>query len=436
MGSDFHRRFPPVHGSGGRHAGRRPSRAGRALALLAGAALAMAAGGARAGDLSFHDAVSAAWAIDPVRSELTVNRDSADARADAAKSWFPGGPVLSAQYYDDHAIGTNIGYTTYQGGVSVPLWLPGQGSATTRVAQAESAAIQERMNVEHMVLAVRVLDAAGALVVAQRRQAVALSLVQAMQRIDAAVARAAGAGESTLADRQAVEAELAGARNEVGLAREQVASSAAALAVLLGRDGLPDIMTYDSRLLARTRLDTPQLIEDNDPRVRASHRATLAAEDGVKLARASFMPNPEVGIGAIHEGSYGSPWDDRVGVNISVPLPSAARNVPMMADARNRLAAADSQERQARRMVRVELAQVRARLEASGVTLDGARASAGALNRRADELERSWKVGETSLVEALRARQAAYNAILSLNAAEVGWHAAIVRAAIAAGMTP
>ncbi|MFT9091944.1 TolC family protein [Gluconacetobacter dulcium] len=404
--------------------------------LLGAGLLAGSAGGARAAELSFHEAVSAAWAIDPTRSELTTNRQSADARADAAKSWFPGGPVVSAQYYDDHLIGSNIGYTTYQGTVSVPLWLPGQGTATRRVAQAESASIQEKLNVAHMAVAVRVLEAASALVIAQRRLAVALSLVQAMQRVGNAVGRAQRVGESTAADQQAAAAELAAARTEAGLAREQVATADAALTVLLGRPGLPDILSYDAGFLSRTRLDMPQVVEDNDPRVRAAHRDVAAAQEAVRLARASFMPNPEIGVGAIHEGQYGSPWDSRVGVQISVPLPSEARNVPMMADARNRLAAAGSQETQARRMVRVELAQVRARLDAARTTLESARMSAAALNRRADEMERSWQVGETTLIEALRARLGAYNAILALNSAEIGWHAAILRAAIATGATP
>nr|WP_246377029.1 TolC family protein [Gluconacetobacter aggeris] len=420
-----------------RHDAEKPG-LGAILAVIVGVGLAggATAGRARAADLSFRDAVTAAWAVDPVRTELTTNGQSADARADAAKSWFPGGPVVSAQYFDDHFIGTNIGYTTYEGTVSVPLWLPGQGTATQRVAQAESATIQEKLNVEHMAVAVRVLEATGARVIAQRRQTVALSLVQAMQRVAAAVGRAEHQGEAAAADRQAADAELAAARNEAGLAREQVATTGAALETLLGRPGLPDILSYDDRLLARTRLDMPQAVEDNDPRVRAATRDVAAAREGVRLARASFMPNPEIGVGAIHEGSYGSPWDNRVGVQISVPLPSEARNVPMMAEARNRLAAAGSQEVQARRMVRVELAQVRARLDAARTTLEGARASATALNRRADEMEHSWQVGETTLIEALRARLAAYNAILALNSAEIGWHAAILRAAIATGMTP
>ncbi|GBQ79474.1 cobalt/zinc/cadmium resistance heavy metal efflux pump protein [Gluconacetobacter johannae DSM 13595] len=391
---------------------------------------------ARAESLTFHEAVSAAWAIDPGRSALLVNRSTADARADAAKSWFPGGPTVNGQYFDDHAVGSNEGYTTYQGGVSVPLWLPGQGSATVRVAQAESATVQERLNVEHMAVAVRVLDAAAAEIVAERREAIALSLRGAMQRIEGAVRGAVHAGEAAVTDRDAAAADLANARTEVENAREQRITAASLLAELLGRPGLPDIMFYDDRSLGRTRIGTPQLVEDNDPRVRAAHRAVMAAEEGLKLARASFMPNPEVGIAAIHEKQYGSPWDNRVGVNVTIPLPSEARNVPIMADARNKVAAADSDERQARRMVRLELAQVRARVDAAAEALGNARVAAGALNKRANDMERSWRLQETSLVEALRARQGAYTALLTFNQAEVAWHTAILRAMIATGFVP
>lgn len=75
--------------------------------------------------IPLHTALGAAWDNDPVRQELATNAQSADARAAAAKSWFAGGPILTASYSDDRASGTNLGYITWQGGVSVPLWLPG-----------------------------------------------------------------------------------------------------------------------------------------------------------------------------------------------------------------------------------------------------------------------------------------------------------------------
>lgn len=153
----------------------------------------------------------------------------------------------------------------------------------------------------------------------------------------------------------------------------------------------------------------------------------------MRLARASFMPDPEVGVAAIHEKQYGSPWDDRVGITVSVPLPSDVRNVPLEAEARNKLAAASNQEQQARRSVRQELAQVFVHLTAAKDTFRNSVLSADDMNKRANEMVRSWQAGETSLIELLRARAAAYSALQTRNQAEIAWHAAIIRTLIAAG---
>ncbi|CAI9121271.1 hypothetical protein [Brytella acorum] len=80
---------------------------------------------AKAENITFAQAAEAAWSLDPGRTELNTNYHSASVRVEAARSWFAGAPTVVGQYFDDHAIGTNEGYTTYQGGVSVPLWLPG-----------------------------------------------------------------------------------------------------------------------------------------------------------------------------------------------------------------------------------------------------------------------------------------------------------------------
>jgi outer membrane protein TolC len=50
---------------------------------------------------------------------------------------------------------------------------------------------------------------------------------------------------------------------------------------------------------------------------------------------------------------------------------------------------------------------------------------------RADAMERSWRSGETSLIEALRARMDAYNALLTFSQAEIDHRIAIVRTVIA-----
>lgn len=275
------------------------------------------------GALPFPSALALAWRLDPNRNELTVNRRTAESRAKAAGSWFAGGPIVSGSYFDDHFIGSNEGYTTYQGEVSVPLWLPGQGSATRSVAQAEAEGAEKQASVAHMALAVRLLDATAAALLAQKRVATTAAFHTAASRISSDVAHAARLGEMTQADQQMADATRDTARTDYAMAQEEAQNAAAALEALLGTPEIPDILAYTATESAALRLANTNAVEENDPRVQAASKERDAARAAMQLARRSFMPNPELGVGGIHEKQYGSPWDNRVGVNFTMPLPSA-----------------------------------------------------------------------------------------------------------------
>ncbi|MFT9094805.1 MAG: TolC family protein [Gluconobacter cerinus] len=386
--------------------------------------------------IPFHAALVAAWENDPVRRELATNTQSADARAAAARSWFVGGPVLTGSYYDDRVAGTNLGYITWQGGVSVPLWLPGQGSATERVAQADSKTALSRVDVERMAVAVRVLEQTGAVILSERRVIAGHAIVRSFEHIAELTARAHGHGEVGTVELQAVTAQLADARGEVAKANTELASARSRLQTLLGVPGVPDLMAADPRWLDRVPLGDTRKIEEQDPRVQSAHREVIAAQEQMRLARASFMPNPEIGVDAIDQGQYGSPWATQVGVNFRIPLPSDVTHTPQISAARDRLAASTRAEIQARRAVHDELAQVMASLAGTREALLQARTSAAQTMRRADAIEHSWTLGETPLIEALRARTDAWRSLLALNQAEVSWHGAIIRTGISTGTLP
>ncbi|MBS0979543.1 TolC family protein [Acetobacter thailandicus] len=388
---------------------------------------------ARAQEITFPQAVQMAWQSDPDHNELNTNYHSATARAHAAGSWFSGGPTISGQYFDDHAIGSNEGYTTYQGGISVPLWLPGQGTATVKTANAEALTVKERLKVARMAVAIKVLDSTAAVISAKRHLAIARTLQSSLEKLQLSVSRGVQAGEMTSSDQQAVIAEVANAQSECSLATEQVENATSALEIILGRPGVPDLLSYDEISVAHARALPLSLLEKMDPRVKTAEQNVRTANAGMRLARTSFMPNPEVGIGAIHEKQYGSPWDNRVGVTLSIPLPSTVRNIPIETEARNKVATAINQEEQIHRRVRQELTQVFSHLRSTENTFKNTLLASENMNKRANDMSRAWQAGEVSLIELLRAKTAAYSALQMRNQAEVSWHAAIIRAIIAAG---
>ncbi|MBB2201563.1 TolC family protein [Gluconacetobacter tumulisoli] len=385
---------------------------------------------------SLHEAIRQAWAQDPLRHSLTIDGHAAGRNAEAARSWFPGGPTVSGQYYDDHFIGSNQGYTTYQTGVSVPLWLPGQGTATVRSALADQDVARARLEVERMAIAVRVLDlATTAALCAAQVQALADER-RALDTVEGTMQRLLGAGEVSAADSHAVSGEREDVENRLANAQEQLADARAGLEELTGRDDVPDLSDITGQTLVAAHPGNLDLAIGRDPRLRLAQAQLAAARAEDNLVQASFMPNPELGVDAIHEKQYGSPWNTRVGVQVSVPLPSAARNVPMRMKAVREIAAADRDVQTAQRMIRAEYTRTRVRLASAVTILSHATSKRKALASRVDDLQKAWEVGEVSVIEYLRARRDALAAQEQERTASVAWHSAIARIMISAGSTP
>ena len=119
--------------------------------------------------MTLHEAIEDAWKRDPVHISYEVNAEAQHQNALAARSWFPGGPQLFGQYWDDHFIVSKVGFTTYMGGVNFPLWLPGQRGATQRAAQESEKVALWQIKVQRLTLAVNIIDLTRAAEIAQDR---------------------------------------------------------------------------------------------------------------------------------------------------------------------------------------------------------------------------------------------------------------------------
>lgn len=386
-----------------------------------------------AGAETLHDAIAAAWAHDPAAQASLIDAQSAHRTAEDTDSWFPGGPVLNGQYLDDHFIGSNVGYTTYFGTVMIPLWLPGQGTATVRRALADEALARSAVKVEKLIMAVQVLDNTSTAIVLERELANLRETVHILDRVVTLSASAVKTGESPAIDHEAA----VGAREDLAARiaddEQRLATAEAELESLTGDAAIPDLLALDGHLLstAGSTLD-PQ----KDPRMLMAAAAIKHAEASYTLAAHSYMPAPQVGLAVTKQGQYGSPWDTQVGGQFSVTLPSSARNTPMMMQETRALAAARRDATLTQRKITVEYRQTRARLAATIKVLDHTRKTETALDRRADQLEKAWRIGEMPIIEYLRARMAALDAKQRAAQADVLWHAAVVRILLMNGQTP
>ncbi|MEN3177671.1 TolC family protein [Gluconobacter sp. OJA] len=385
---------------------------------------------------TLHDAIEAAWTNDPAQNDLALQESGAKKRERAARSWFAGSPTIDAQYFDDRPSGRNYAYRTTQAGLSVPLWLPGQGTATENVARADATFAAAQREVAHMAVAIRVTDATGALQLARARRMTAQMTLAAFRRLAGAVQASVRAGESTSADLQAVNGQMAVIESDVNASVEDEDASQASLDILTGRPTRVSLAEIDSHWPLYLRAQAVPWSEDRDPRLRAAHQRVRVATEKDRLAAHSYMPNPEIGAGVINQGQYGSPWDTQIGVSLRMPIPTDVTRVPVRTQAQGALSTAERDEIDTRRTILAEVARVQARLRNTSASIVTTAQAARDMLTRADAVERSWRSGETPLIEAIRARMDAYDARLRFETAEAGYRIAIVRTVIAWGYLP
>jgi outer membrane protein TolC len=385
------------------------------------------------GPVSLHDAILAAWAADPEQGVYMADGTSARRRASAARSWFSAGPIVNGQYYDDHFIGSKVGYTTYQGGISVPLWLPGQGTATENAAKADEKVANWQMQVQRLAMAARVVDLAGQGAVLSARLNNLSAVSHVLERTTQDVEHAWAAGEVSGADHEAAVAEKADVDGTLADMEQQLEGVRAELEALTGRDILPDLSSIDGRRLAR---DGYQLDVEQDPRIKLADAQLKKARASYSVARHSYMPNPEVGVMLSRQGQYGSPWDTQIGVQFQVGLPSEAVNTPMVMKEMQAVSRAEADKILAHRKVMAEYRQLRAQLAAAAAQVRHARLGQEQSDLRASDLSRAWKAGELPLVEYLRARRTALDAANRQAQAEATMRTTIARIILMTGQTP
>ncbi len=203
---------------------------------------------------SFHEAIQSAWDRDPANRSFSIDAKASARNARAAQSWFPDGPIIAGQYLDDHFIGSNVGYTTYQGSISVPLWLPGQGTATMRTALADEAVAKARIKVQHLLSAVRVLDLASNATLLKKKIGNLKATSQLLERVAHSSHQGLTAGEIAAADFDAVIGEKGDLDAQIAQSEQALESARAELEALTGTDDIPDILSLDGRMLGTRTL--------------------------------------------------------------------------------------------------------------------------------------------------------------------------------------
>ena len=391
---------------------------------------------------TLHDAIEEAWARLPQRAETKAASDLAAAKFRSGAALFPDAPYSEGEYDDDRA-GSNDNYHTTRVGVGTPLWLPGEGTATQRAASAEGRAALAGDAAAHLALAQQVLDLATRAWLAKVSRDVAQARLRSDQALSAGAADRFRVGEGAQSDALAADAAAQTDALDLNDADASLSAALLALSSLTGRAALP-VLTVDrtQRADALVGNDADAIVGDDanaierHPRIVAERQAVAAAEARERLVRLQDRADPELGLQVTNDKQPGSPWDTRLGVTFRVPFASAARNAPLRAAAAQEVTRAMVRLTLARREVAASLAEATLRQAAAERATLAADRAADDLQRRRQQIDRAWRVGEVPLIEAVRANAAAFEAELARDRARTQRDAAIQRLTLATGRLP
>jgi cobalt-zinc-cadmium efflux system outer membrane protein len=350
---------------------------------------------------TLREVFESAWANSPQGRTAEAKRDEVAASRSVAESWFPAAPKIDAFHRTDRW-NSDLGNQESEIGVSLPLWLPGQKAARRSLAEAEGGENEGDIQATRLAVAGELRRALWTLVMARSEAEIGAERLKAAAGLEADVVRRLKVGEIARSDLLLARQETASARAAAADAQLGVVRSLQRYRVLTGTDRLPDNPQEPLGVAANRELD---------PRVAAAQAVVERARAALRLAQESRREAPSVGVlyRRDREVSGATPRDS-IGFAISIPLAVDVRNAPLMASANTTLIEAEARYRRLLAEVDADLREAEAQLESAalGAALAVDREQAAA--ERLTLMRRSFELGESALVELLRAQTQATEA--------------------------
>jgi cobalt-zinc-cadmium efflux system outer membrane protein len=368
---------------------------------LSGLVLAAQAQGtyavALSGSVSLKDVFDTAWQRQPEAQALQSRRDAAQAQAKAASMLSPEPPSLEISQRSDRMTG-NSGAREAEVGIAIPIWLPGQRTASADLAQAEISLVERTLLASQLRLASSVRDAWWGWLRARVDTDLASEQLVNAQRLAADVAKRTNAGDLAKSDQHQAEGAVAAAQAHAAQAQAAAAAALAQVMALTGKTAPPDLTVNaagEPTPSSGPSVGHPLLAELED-------RITMA-ERTAQLISTQKRSNPELTVATTRgRGAFGERYGQTVLVGIRVPFGAGPRH-----DARIATAQAEAIEVQSRLILERDRIQAdqrgaASRLDAARTQLDAAQRRARLANESRGFFDKSFRLGETDLPTRLR----------------------------------
>lgn len=355
--------------------------------------------------VTLAQAFEAAWLRAVQSRESDAQSRRARAEQAAAGSLWAAPPAIEVNHLDDRAH-SNAGRRETEVGLVWPLWLPGQRDARTAAAEAESKLADAGTQAARLRLAGQVRESAWRLSSTQAEAASVAAQARYLQGVSGDVQRRVRAGDLARADALAARAELLEAQSAQGDADQRWQAARAQWRTLTGLEAPPQVQPPSSASLADAALPG-----EEHPELRVAAQSVERARKRLDSVNLSRRDPPELSVKYREESpGYGEAAQRGIGIGLRIPFGTESRNAPLQAAAIGELDVAEATEQRVRAQHDADLMLARSALQNAARQLDATRDRAGLLRERARLIDASFKAGETSLPDLLRAAHAAAQA--------------------------
>lgn len=337
-------------------------------------------------------------------------RAQGDAMHERADSLLADDPALRLRHETD-AAGSDDGFRYWEGGVELPLWLPGQRDRQRAVAAATTQESDVLARRQHWRVAGEIRELLWSIALAGAGAELAEQALASARQLQTDVEQRVAAGELARSEIILARKETLTREAELDTARAEHGRLLAEYRYLTGLQELPDDFTE-----AAAATD----ITDAHPALAAAHSGATRARSERDRVAGERRGNPVLLLGGQSErAAHDQARDSALALELSVPFGTRSHAALRTAEAERQLTEAS-----------IELARVRRELEQERLRVQSergqvARAHELALEQRqlAEEglrlTQRAFELGESDLFTLLQAHKQALSARRDLRLSEL-----------------
>ncbi|MDZ4361248.1 MAG: TolC family protein, partial [Variovorax sp.] len=286
----------------------------------------------------------------------------------------------------------------------------GQRDARAAAADAESKLADAGAQAARLRVAGQVREVAWKLSAAEAEVAAVAAQARYLKGIADDVQRRVQAGDLARADALAARAELLEASSVQSDAEQRLQAARAQWRTLTGFDAVPKVQVPPT-----ASVSTAALPAEEHPELRLAAQSVERARKRLDAVNLSRRDPPELSLKYREESpGFGEAAQRGIGIGLRIPFGTDSRNAPLQAAATGDLDIAEATEQRLRERHDADLALARSALQRTAQQLDATRDRASLLRERARLVDASFKAGETSLPDLLRAANAAAQADAAL----------------------